>query len=32
MDLGAWASEKHAIPGDALEEEEKPKTEDDESG
>ena len=32
MDLGAWAAEKHAIPGAALENEEKPKDEDEESG
>ena len=33
IDLGAWAAEKHAIPGSATEaEEEKPKTEDEESG
>jgi endogenous inhibitor of DNA gyrase (YacG/DUF329 family) len=32
MDLGAWASERHAIPGEAVETEEKPKTEDEESG
>jgi len=27
IDLGAWASEQHAIPGDTAEAEEKPKTE-----
>jgi endogenous inhibitor of DNA gyrase (YacG/DUF329 family) len=27
MDLGAWASEQHAIPGSTAETEEKPKTE-----
>jgi endogenous inhibitor of DNA gyrase (YacG/DUF329 family) len=27
IDLGAWASEQHAIPGSAAETEEKPKTE-----
>jgi endogenous inhibitor of DNA gyrase (YacG/DUF329 family) len=32
MDLGAWAAERHSIPGEAVETEEKPKTEDDESG
>jgi endogenous inhibitor of DNA gyrase (YacG/DUF329 family) len=32
MDLGAWASEQHAIPGEAVEAEEKPKTEEGESG
>jgi uncharacterized protein len=31
MDLGAWAAEKHSIPGDTVEEEEKPKDEE-ESG
>jgi endogenous inhibitor of DNA gyrase (YacG/DUF329 family) len=30
IDLGAWASEKMAIPGDTAEEEEKPKEEGDE--
>ncbi|HKS55815.1 MAG TPA: DNA gyrase inhibitor YacG [Steroidobacteraceae bacterium] len=28
MDLGAWASEKHAIAGDAVEEEGKPRDSD----
>ena len=32
IDLGAWASEKHAIPGSAAETEDKPKTQDEESG
>jgi endogenous inhibitor of DNA gyrase (YacG/DUF329 family) len=32
IDLGAWASEQHAIPGSAAETEEKPKTEGEESG
>ena len=32
IDLGAWASEQHAIPGNELEAEDKPKTEDEESG
>jgi endogenous inhibitor of DNA gyrase (YacG/DUF329 family) len=32
MDLGAWASQRHAIPGEAIETEEKPKTEGEESG
>ena len=32
MDLGAWAAERHAIPGEAAETEEKPKTQDEESG
>jgi endogenous inhibitor of DNA gyrase (YacG/DUF329 family) len=32
MDLGAWASERHAIAGEAIETEEQPKTEDEESG
>jgi uncharacterized protein len=32
IDLGAWASEQHSIPGSAAETEEKPKTEDEESG
>jgi endogenous inhibitor of DNA gyrase (YacG/DUF329 family) len=27
IDLGAWASEQHAIPGNSAEEEEKPKDE-----
>jgi endogenous inhibitor of DNA gyrase (YacG/DUF329 family) len=31
IDLGAWAAEKHSIPGDTIEEEEKPKDEE-ESG
>jgi uncharacterized protein len=32
IDLGAWASEQHAIPGNEIEAEDKPKTEDEESG
>jgi endogenous inhibitor of DNA gyrase (YacG/DUF329 family) len=32
IDLGAWASEGRSIPGEAVEAEEKPKTEDEESG
>jgi endogenous inhibitor of DNA gyrase (YacG/DUF329 family) len=32
MDLGAWASEQHAIPGEAVEAEEKPKGEEEDSG
>jgi len=32
IDLGAWASEQHAIPGNEVEAEDKPKTEDEESG
>jgi uncharacterized protein len=32
IDLGAWAAEKHAIPGGAVETEDKPKTEGEESG
>ena len=32
IDLGAWASGQRAIPGSAVESEEKPKTEDEESG
>jgi uncharacterized protein len=32
MDLGAWAAERHAIPGEAVETEEKPKGEEEESG
>jgi endogenous inhibitor of DNA gyrase (YacG/DUF329 family) len=32
IDLGAWAAEKHAIPGSAVESEDKPKTEGEESG
>jgi endogenous inhibitor of DNA gyrase (YacG/DUF329 family) len=32
MDLGAWAAEQHAIPGDTAEAEDKPKTQDEESG
>jgi len=32
IDLGAWAAEQHAIPGSAAETEEKPKTDDGESG
>ena len=32
MDLGAWASQRHAIPGEAIETEEKPKGEEEESG
>jgi endogenous inhibitor of DNA gyrase (YacG/DUF329 family) len=33
VDLGAWASEQHAIPGSTVETEDKPKTgEDEESG
>jgi len=32
MDLGAWASERHSIPGEAIETEEKPKDADEESG
>lgn len=32
IDLGAWAAEQHAIPGGAAETEDKPKTEDEESG
>jgi endogenous inhibitor of DNA gyrase (YacG/DUF329 family) len=32
IDLGAWASEQHAIPGSTAETEDKPKTEDEESG
>jgi endogenous inhibitor of DNA gyrase (YacG/DUF329 family) len=32
MDLGAWASQRHSIPGDTAEAEDKPKTEDEESG
>ncbi len=31
IDLGAWAAEKHAIPGSAAEAEEKPPTEGEES-
>ena len=31
IDLGAWAAEQHAIPGDIAETEDKPKT-DEESG
>jgi uncharacterized protein len=32
IDLGAWASEQHSIPGTAAETEDKPKTGEDESG
>jgi endogenous inhibitor of DNA gyrase (YacG/DUF329 family) len=32
IDLGAWASEKHAIPGSAVEAEAKSPTEGEESG
>jgi endogenous inhibitor of DNA gyrase (YacG/DUF329 family) len=32
MDLGAWAAERHAIPGDPVETEERPKGEEEESG
>jgi len=32
IDLGAWASEQHAIPGSEAEAEEKPKTDEGESG
>jgi endogenous inhibitor of DNA gyrase (YacG/DUF329 family) len=32
MDLGAWAAERHAIPGETVETEEKPKTDEQESG
>jgi uncharacterized protein len=32
MDLGAWASERHAIPGEPVETEEKPKSDEEESG
>jgi endogenous inhibitor of DNA gyrase (YacG/DUF329 family) len=32
IDLGAWASEQHAIPGSDIETEDKPKTEGEESG
>ena len=32
IDLGAWASEQHSIPGEAVETEEKPKTDEGESG
>ena len=32
IDLGAWASEQHAIPSDTAETEEKPKTSEEESG
>jgi endogenous inhibitor of DNA gyrase (YacG/DUF329 family) len=32
MDLGAWASEQHAIPGEAVEAEEKPKGEEEGPG
>ena len=32
MDLGAWAAERHAIPGEAVETQEKPKGEEEESG
>jgi uncharacterized protein len=32
MDLGAWASERHSIPGEAVETQEKPKGEEEESG
>jgi uncharacterized protein len=32
IDLGAWASEQHAIPSDDAEAEDKPKTEGEESG
>jgi endogenous inhibitor of DNA gyrase (YacG/DUF329 family) len=32
MDLGAWAAQRHAIPGEAVETEEKPKSDEEESG
>jgi len=31
-ELGAWASEQHAIPGEAVEAEEKPKGEEEDPG
>ena len=32
IDLGAWASEQHSIPGETVETEDKPKDSDEESG
>jgi uncharacterized protein len=32
IDLGAWASEQRSIPGDIAETEDKPKTDEEESG
>jgi hypothetical protein len=32
IDLGAWASEQHAIPSDTADPEDKPKTDGEESG
>jgi uncharacterized protein len=32
MDLGAWAAQRHSIPGETIETQEKPKTEDEDSG